>query len=88
MVTLLDIVDLNEDKLIDAEEEVKVVGESSRFLLFCERMKRLLLHRRPLKDRMKDKTVSCVDLLRPGPPPSRINDELKSEASRRLAKRR
>ena len=47
-----------------------MVGESSRSLTFHERMKRLSPHCCPLKDRMKDKIVSYVDLLRPGPPPS------------------
>ena len=54
-------VDLNEDKSIETEE-VKVVGESSKSLLFRERMKGLLPHRHPLKDRMRDKIVSYVDL--------------------------
>ena len=58
-----DAVDLNEEKSIDTEEEVKVVGKSLRSLSLCERMKRLSPHRRPLKDRMEDKTVSYVDLL-------------------------
>ena len=41
---------LNEDKLIESEEEVKVVGKSSRSLSVCERMERLSPHCRPLKD--------------------------------------
>ena len=49
-----DVVDLNIDKLIDVEEEVKVVGKSSRSLTFCDRMKRLSLHHCPLKERMKN----------------------------------
>ena len=61
-----------------------MVSESSRSLSFCERMRGLWPYRRPLKDRMRDKTVSYVDLLRPGPPPSRRGDE----TSRRLAKRK
>ena len=64
-----DAADLNEDKSINTKQEVKVVGKSSRSLSFCERMKGLSLHRRPLKDRMKDKMISYVDLLRLGPPP-------------------
>lgn len=40
--------DLNEDKSIDTEHEVKVVGESLRSLSFCERMKILSPHRHPL----------------------------------------
>ena len=75
---------LNEEKTTNEEGEVKVVGESSRSLSFRERMRGLLPHRRPLKDRMRDKTVSYIDLLRPGPPPSRRDDE----TSRRLAKRK
>ena len=38
-----DAVDLSADKLIDVEEEVKVVAKSSRTLSFRERMKTLLL---------------------------------------------
>ena len=79
--------DLNENKSIETEE-VKVVGESSKSLSYRERMKGLSPHRRPLKDRMRDKTISYVDLLRPGVPPSRRDDEMKSESSRRFAKRK
>ena len=42
--------DLNEDKSINTEEEVKVVGDFLRFLSFRARMKTLLPHRHPLKD--------------------------------------
>ena len=83
-----DAPDLNEDKSIDTEQEVKVVGESPRSLSFRDRMRGLSPHRRPLKDRMRDKTVSYVDLLRPGPPPSRRDDEKKSEACRRMETRK
>ena len=58
-----DAIDLNDDKSIDVKEEVKVVGESSRSLLFHKRMKGLSPYRYPLKDRMKDKTVWYIDLL-------------------------
>jgi hypothetical protein len=61
---------------------------SSRSLSFRKRMKILSPHRCLLKDRMKDKTVSYVDLLRPDPPPSRTTDEMKPEASKRLANRK
>ena len=83
-----DMVDLSDDKLNNVEEEVKVVGKSSRYLLFRERMKRLLPHRCPLKDRMMDKTICYVDLFQPCPPPSRTDDEMKPQTSRRLAKRK
>jgi hypothetical protein len=45
-----DATKLNEGKSNDMEKEVKVVGESSRPLSFCERMKELSPHCRPLKD--------------------------------------
>jgi hypothetical protein len=80
--------DMNEDKSIKTEEEVKVVGESLKSLSFHERMRGLSLHRRPLKDRMRDKTITYIDLFRPGPPPSRKDDEMKSESSRRFGKRK
>ena len=54
---------LNEDKAIDTEQEVKMVGEYSRSLSICDRLRGLSSHRRPLKDQMRDKTVSYVDLL-------------------------
>jgi hypothetical protein len=75
-------VDLNEDKTTNMMDKVKVVGESLRSLSFHETMGELSPHRRLLKDRKRNKTVSYVDLLRPGPPPSRRDDE----TSRRLAK--
>ena len=78
--------DLDEDKSIETKEEVKVVGKSSKSLSFCERMRGLLLHGRPLKDRMRDKMVSYVNLLQLGPPPSRRDDEMKSKSSSRFAK--
>ena len=81
-------VDLNVDKSIDMEQEVKVVGESLRSLSFHERMKHLSPHRRRLKERMKDKMVLYVDLLRPGPSPSRRDDGKKSEACRKLKTRK
>jgi hypothetical protein len=71
---------LDEDKSIETKQEVKVVGESSKSLLFSERMRGLSLHGRPLKDRMREKTVSYIDLLRPGPPPL--------ESSKKFAKQK
>jgi hypothetical protein len=74
-------VDLNEEKTTNMKDEVKVVDASSRPLWFRKRMKGLLPHRHPLKDRIRDKTVLYVALLRLGPPPSRRD----YETSRRLA---
>ena len=53
-----DAAEFNEEKLNDMEKEVKVISESSKFLSFCEIIKRLSPHRHLLKDRMRDKTVS------------------------------
>jgi hypothetical protein len=74
-------VNLDEDKSNETEEEeVKVVGESSKSLSFRERMRALPPHHLPLKDRKKDEIVSYMDLLRPGPPPS--------DSSKKYAKRK
>jgi hypothetical protein len=70
-----DVVDLNENKLIDMEEEVKVIHEFIRSLSFREMIKILSPRRRPLNDRMKDKMVSYIDLLQPGPPTSRKDNK-------------
>ena len=59
---------------------MKVVRESLKSLPFRERMRALPPHHLPLKDRKKDKTVSYMDFLRPGPPPS--------ESSKKYAKRK
>jgi len=52
-----------EDNLIDIEE-VKVAGESSKTLPIRKKMRGLSPHRLPLKERIKDRTISYVDLLR------------------------
>jgi hypothetical protein len=62
--------DLDEDKSNETKQEVKVEGKSSKSLSF----------RRPLKNRMRDKIVSYIDLLRPGPPTSK--------SSKKYAKRK
>ena len=45
-----DAVDLDVDKSTDMEDNIKVVAESSRSLSFHDRTRRLLPHRRPLKE--------------------------------------
>ena len=66
------------------DEEVKDVADPSRALSFHEKMKRLSPHRLPLKERMKDRTISYVDLLHPDPlPPRRIDDPV-PQGCRRL----
>ena len=62
-VNVIEDVDLNEEKSKNGEKEVKVVGKSSRSLSFREKMRGISPHSRPLKDRMRDKMVSYVDLL-------------------------
>ena len=72
--------DLDKDKSNETEKEVKVEGESSKSLSFRERMRGLSPHYLPLKDRMRDKIVSYMDLLQPDPPPS--------DSSKKYAKRK
>jgi hypothetical protein len=73
-----DMIDLSADILrkhgdVDVEDnsinvkEVKVVGESSKTLHIRKNMKGLSPHRLPLKERIKDRTISYVNLLRPNP---------------------
>ena len=76
-----------EDNSIDVEE-VEIAMESSKTLSFREKMKTLSLHCLPLKERMKDRTISYIDLLRSDPLPTRTNDEWKPRSSRRLARRK
>ena len=75
---------VNEEKTINMDDEVTEVGESSKSLLFRKRMRGLEPHHLPLKDRLKDKTVSYIDLFQPSPPPSRRDDD----TSRRMTKRK
>jgi len=70
--------DLDADKSIKMEEVLKMVGVYSKPLSFHKRVTGLSPHRHTLKDRMRDKTVSYIDLLQPGPPPS--------ESSKKFAK--
>ena len=46
--------DLDEDKLNETDQEVKVEGKSSKSLSFRESMRGLLPHYRPMKDQMRD----------------------------------
>ena len=91
---LNDLIDLCADILekpgdVDVEEtsidieDVKVAGESSRTLPFRKKRRGLSPHRLPLKERMKDRTISYVDLLRPNPLP-KMDPRRKPQASTRL----
>ena len=66
------------------DEEVKDVADPSKALSFRKKMKRLSPHCLPLKERMKDRTISYVDLLRPDPLPRRDNDDPVQQGCRRL----
>ena len=92
---LNDLIDLCADVLekpgnVDVEETsidieiVKVAGESSKTLPIRKKMRGLSPHRLPLKERMKDRTISYVDLLRPNPLP-KMDPRRKPRASTRLA---
>ena len=74
----------SEEESNGEDEEVRDVADPSRALSFCEKMKRLLPYRLPLKERMKDHTISYVDLLRPDPLPQRDNDKPLQQGYRRL----
>ena len=75
----------NEEELKDVEQGTEPMVELTKALLFSERMKRLSPHRLPLKEQMKDRTISYVDLLRPDPLPSRLEEDPMPRVSRRLA---
>ena len=49
-------VNLSVDKSINVEDE-NVAAKSLKFLVFCDRMKRLSPHCHPLKEQMKDQMV-------------------------------
>ena len=79
----------DEDNTVDEEEEVNEAVDSSKPLSFCESMRGLSPHPLPLRERMKDRTISYVDLLRPNPvSPPRSNEEHAARASRSWARRR
>ena len=62
------IINMDDDKESnDVEQGTEPMAELIEVLSFRERMKRLSLHWLPLKERMKDQTISYVDLLRPNP---------------------
>ena len=61
------------------------MAELTEDLSFRERMKRLSPHRLPLKERMKERTISYADLLRRNPLPTRLEQDPMPQVSRRLA---
>ena len=75
---------VNEKKTTNRDDKVNEIGNFSKYISFHEIMRGLSLHHLPLKDRLKDKTVPYIDLFRPGPPPSRKDDN----TSKGMAKRK
>ena len=69
----------------DVEKETKPMAELTEDLSFCERMKILSPHWLPLKERMKDRTISYIDLLCPNPLLARLEQDSMLRVSRRLA---
>ena len=77
-------ISVNEEKKINRDDDINELGESLKSLSFRERMRGLSPHHLPLKDRLRDKTVPYIDLFRPGPPPSRRDND----TSRIMTKRK
>ena len=59
----------------DEDEEGKDVADPPRTLLFLEKMNKLLPHCLPLKEQMKDQSISHIDLLHPNPYPTREDED-------------
>ena len=78
----------NEEESKDVEQGIKPMAELTKALSFSERMKRLSPHQLPLKERIKDRTFSYVDLLRPNSLPARIEEDPMPQVPRRLALRK
>ena len=79
----------DEVNMVGEEEEVKKAVEKPKPFSFRESMQGLSPHRLPLKERMKDQTISYVDLLRlDSVSPPRSNEEHAARASRSWAHRR
>ena len=76
----------DEEESNDVEQEAEI--EIPKVLSFCERMKRLSLHRLPLKERMKDQTISYVDLFHLDLFPARLEENHVPQVCRRLESRR
>ena len=95
-----DVIDLSTDIIwtpieMDADEEsnekklkVKDVVDRPRTLSFCEKMTKLLPHCLPLKESIKDRSISYVDLLPLDPYPTRLDEDPVPRVSRRLTSRK
>ena len=65
----------DDDESNDVEQGTEPMVELTEVLSFRERMKRLSSHPLPLKERMKDRIISYVDLLCPDPLPARLEED-------------
>ena len=65
----------DEEESKDVEQGTEPMAELTKALSFSERMKRLSPHRLPLKEWMKDRTISYVDLFHPDPLPARLEED-------------
>ena len=72
----------------DEEKDEKAMEDPMRNLSFFEKMKRLLPRRLLLRERMKDHTISYVDLLCPDPLPPKSNKESMRRRCKRLKQRK
>ena len=77
-----------EEESKDMEQGTEPMAELTKALSFFERMKRLSPYRLPLKEWMKDRTISYIDLLRPHPLPAILVEDSMPRVSRRLALRK
>ena len=64
----------NEEESNNVKQEMELVAELPKVLLYCERMKRLSPYQLPLKEWKKDQTISYVDLLHLDPLHARLED--------------
>ena len=74
----------DEEESNDVEQEAKPKVEIPKVFSFRERMKRLSPHRLLVKERMKDQTISYVDLLHPDLLPARLEEDRVPQVCRRL----
>ena len=74
----------NDEESNDVEQEVKPKVEIPKILSFRERMERLSPHRLSLKERMKDQTISYLDLLRSDALSTRLEENRVPQVCRRL----
>ena len=81
MITEMD----NEEESKDVEQGTEPMAKLTKALSFSEMMKRLSPHRLPLKERMKDRTINYIELLRPDPLLTKLEEDPMPRVSRRLA---